>query len=328
MASAGGEEFLSIGSPELFTAGGFGRRLAEEFFFERGPQDGFDHLTAGRGAPVAVVGFSEEPLYESVDDHVAGAGIEGDDAFKGRTGGDGGEVGDPSDVLKNPPAASVGEIDIVEEGDERRALATGGHVGGAEVGDDGDAGGGGDQSRFAELPGAGEAASRVQSRRALVVDSLAVAADERRRDLRVADGGLDGLGVGEAEAPVQASEFGGVGVGRARLSGHGGEDGLAEGLGEGEGPVNEEGESGDGLFLPTQANGRLEWGTRVRRITRDFDQGDVDAVGGGAAHDAGDDHRGDRGHSLESSLQGRDVALSHVCQQPPDMAPNDSLASG
>ena len=283
MFAAGGEEFLGVGGAELFAAGGFGRGLAEELFFEDGAEDGLEDFAAGGDAAVAVVGLGEELVHEGVDDHVAGAGVEGDDFFLARGGGDDGEVADAADVLEDARAGGVGEEDVVEEGDEGRALTSGGHVGGAEIGDDGDAGGGGDEGGFAELPGAGEAAACVGGGHALVVDGLAVAADEGGSNFGGGDGGADGFSVGEAETPVQTGEFGG-GCGGVGLSGHSGEDGVAEGLGEGKGAVGEEGEAGRAQFA----------GGRFRRYPH---QGNVDAVGGGAAHDAGDDKGPGCGHS-------------------------------
>ena len=56
------------------------------------------------------------------------------------------------------------------------------------------------------------------------------------------DGGADGFSVGEAETPVQAGEVGCGGGLDVGLSGHRGEDGMAERFGEGEGAVGEEGE--------------------------------------------------------------------------------------
>ena len=60
------------------------------------------------------------------------------------------------------------------------------------------------------------------------------------------------------------------------LAGHGGEDGEAEGFGPGEGTMGEE--------LETDAAGSLFFAGY-------FDKGDIHAVGGGSAHNAGDDER-------------------------------------
>jgi hypothetical protein len=117
---------------------------------------------------------------------------------------------------------------------------------------------------------------------------LAVDADEGRFNFCGGDGGLEGFSVGEAEAPVKAGQLSGSGGG-VGLSGHGGKDGVAESGRIGEGTVGEEGEL---WGWPTQANGGLEWDTRLEWGGRgNFDEGNVDAVGGSAAHDAGDDHR-------------------------------------
>ncbi len=285
VAAAGFEEAGGVGGAELLASGGFGRGLAEEFFFELGGEDWRENFSGCRDAAVAVVGPGEELLGEGVDDHVAGAGVEGDDFVLRGCGGDDSEVADAADVLEDAGAGGMREENGIEEGDERRALTSGGHVCGAEVGDDGEAGGGGDERGLAELPGAGEAAARVRGGGALVVDGLAVAADESGFDFGVGDGGLDSFSVGEAEPPVEAGEFGGGGGG-VGLSGHRGEDGLAEGAREGEGSVGEESEFHCGV------------------AGSDPDQGDIDAVGGGSAHDASDDHRWVDGHGGDSSWHG------------------------
>ena len=95
----------------------------------------------------------------------------------------------------------------VEQGDERRALSSCDHVGGTEVRDYGRMDGGGDERGLAKLPGAGDAAAGVALRDALVVDGLAVTADEVERvSLR---GGLRGIAVGLAETPVETCKLGG-----------------------------------------------------------------------------------------------------------------------
>jgi len=226
--AAGFQEALGVGFTVLLSSRGFGWGLAEEFFFEGGVDDRGEDFSAGGDAAVAVVGLREELLGESIDDHVAGAGVERDDFCLARACGDGGEVADAADVLEDAGAARVREEDVVEKGNEGRALASGGHVGGAEVGDDRKAGGGCDEGGLAELPGAGDAAACVGGGDALVVDGLSVAADENGFDFCLGYGGLDGFGVGEAEAPVQAAYLGGGDGLYLGLTGHGGEDASAK----------------------------------------------------------------------------------------------------
>ena len=72
-----------------------------------------------------------------------------------------------------------------------------------------------------------------------------------------------------AEEPVEAADLGDGGL----LGVHGGEDGFADGFGVGVGGVGE------------------EFDLRAVRACGDAAEGDVDAVGGGAAHDSSYDHR-------------------------------------
>src|ERR1700720_1239285 len=70
--------------------------------------------------------------------------------------------------------------------------------------------GGGDQSGFTQLPGAGDAAAGIGLCNALVVDGLTVTADEVERvPLR---GCLHGVAISLAEAPVETCKLGGRGI--------------------------------------------------------------------------------------------------------------------
>ena len=68
---------------------------------------------------------------------------------------------------------------IVGVWDERRALATEGDVGGAEVGDRGDAGACGDDVAVADLQGGGGRSTKILDGRALMKNRLAVIAEDR-----------------------------------------------------------------------------------------------------------------------------------------------------
>ena len=76
------------------------------------------------------------------------------------------------------PISRVAIEEVIEEGNERGAFASGGHVGGAEIGNDRDADTGGDYRAFAGLPGDGHVSAQKSRRLALVVESLAVASDQ------------------------------------------------------------------------------------------------------------------------------------------------------
>ena len=179
---------LNEGDAVLLAACALGWLAAIVGIAQQGSEDGFVRSACGGEAPAAVVGLVKEPLGDCVDDHVGRAGIEsdqlGEQMVERATGRDEGagrderEVGDAAEVLQDTRAARMREEGCIEQRHERRALAAGDHVGGAEVGDNGRVDGGCNQGRFAELPGAGEAAAGVGLRDALVIDGLAVAADE------------------------------------------------------------------------------------------------------------------------------------------------------
>ena len=91
-------------------------------------------------------------------------------------------------------------------------------------------------------------------------------------------GRRDRFSVGQAEAPVEPRQLGRRGGSRV----HGGEDGAAQRGRIRKALMGEQRESGPEL------------------AGRDADQGDIDAVGRGAAHDAGNSH-GVRGHRISAS---------------------------
>ena len=106
---------------------------------------------------------------QGVDHHVAGSGVEGDDVFGRASGRNHRDVGDAADVERDAAAPRVAEEQVIDVGDQRRALAAGGDVARAEIGDHRDAGALGEHGGFADLQSVGAA---------FVIDGLAVAADQ------------------------------------------------------------------------------------------------------------------------------------------------------
>ena len=140
------------------------------------------------------------------------------------------QICDPADVLHDAADFGIAIKQVVEEGNQRRAFASGGHVGGAEVGDDRNADAGGDHRAFSGLPGDGQVASQKFRGLALVVESLAVAADQFCFQAETALGGEYGLGVEFGQQEIQTRQIGyadllGVHGFAARL------DGLFSGMG-------------------------------------------------------------------------------------------------
>ena len=140
--------------------------------------------------------------HQGVDDHVAGAGIEGKAIFEGSVGGNDGHVGYPAYILEDTASAGMSKEGVVEQRNERSALAACCHVGGAEVGDDGDADSGGDEGRFPGLPSAGKSFACIEVRGGLVVEGLAVAAYQIKSYGMAFERGGNGVRVGQAKAPI------------------------------------------------------------------------------------------------------------------------------
>src|SRR5579872_221113 len=115
---------------------------------------------------------------ERVDDHVAGTGVKREHAFRLRGGREHGEVGDASDIESDAAAARIAIKKIVDKRNERRALAAGGDVRGTKIGDSRDACALGDDGRLGELKSGRDACAEKRAGRALMIESLAVRADE------------------------------------------------------------------------------------------------------------------------------------------------------
>ena len=251
----------------LLAAGALGRlaavvRVAQQ----RIQQRPVDVSRCGDFAAAIAVQFpGGELACESVDHHVAGSGIESDDIF-GRAGGrDHGDVGDAADVERHAGAARMAEEQVIDERHQGRALAAGGDIAGAEVGHHGDAGALGEDGRLAELERVGAA---------FVEDGLSVAADEFHR-AEALHGGQHGARVELRRAGNSSARWHAVWVGQ--------------------------------LETPRMA-ARTVGGSRALQVkpmvstlrAADVDDGDIDAVERGAAHDSGDSH--DRLSSFCNSL--------------------------
>ena len=133
------------------------------------------------------------------------------------------------------PIRRIAVEQVIEKGNQGRALAAGGHVGRAEIGHDGDADPRGDHRAFSGLPGDGQFAAQEFCRLALVVERLPVAADEFYFHAETALGGKDGFGVEFGQQKIQAGQVGDAGLTRrsslagplgGRLSGMGIRPGL------------------------------------------------------------------------------------------------------
>src|SRR5271157_402112 len=157
---------------------------------------------------------------------------------------------------------------VIEEGNQRRALATCGHVSGTKVRHHGKAEFCGDDGSFAGLPCASDAAAQKQRWVPLVIERLPVTADQFALQPGAALCRTNRVGIEFAEKEIGPREIGDAG----RLRVHHCQNGTTHIV-----RVRE-------LIVGQQ----LE--TRAEAASLDANQRDVDPVGRGAAHHAGDNH--------------------------------------
>jgi hypothetical protein len=161
-------------------AGRFGRRSGEVRIVQKAVEESGIERARGGDGTVAVEGrgAAGQQCHQTVDDHVAGTGVEGADVGEGAAGRERGDVADAPDVLDGAVARRVAKDDPVEVGDERRGLAAGSDVGDPEIGDDGNARALRDRRGFADLEGRGPGEGPGGIRSRLVPDGLTVGTDD------------------------------------------------------------------------------------------------------------------------------------------------------
>jgi len=113
-----GEDFIDIRAPVIFAAGGFGRwkfevRVPPEFVEKSGNITTFHGQPAAFVKPLAAVGEMGD---EGVDEHVGGAGVEGEDLGGLGIGGDDGDVGDAAEIQRDAAEIGVAIEDVVDVG--------------------------------------------------------------------------------------------------------------------------------------------------------------------------------------------------------------------
>ena len=120
----------------------------------------------------------EQPLGDRVDHHVAGPSVKGQDPIGKSPRGNGGEIGDSADVLRDPSPARVPIQQIVEERNQRRPFASRGHIRRTEIRNHRHSHAGCDHRAFAGLPGGRDPMAQKALPLALMVERLPVTADE------------------------------------------------------------------------------------------------------------------------------------------------------
>src|SRR5690348_594386 len=120
-AAAFGEsdEASSVLGAEFFAASGFGRRFAEKRMDEELVEKfGLEMAAAGElGIAVEAQAAASEMGGERVDDHVAGAGVEGDDVAGAGARGNYGEISDAADVEGDAADAGIAIEQVVNKRD-------------------------------------------------------------------------------------------------------------------------------------------------------------------------------------------------------------------
>ena len=232
------------------------------------PQHALDGLAAGGQPSIAIEGLVEQMLGDGVDHHVAGPGVEGDDLLGQRARRNRREIADAAEVLHDAPVTAMAVEHVIEEGNQRRAFAAGSHVGGTKIGDHRHADLRRDHRRLAGLPGAGDAAPEKRRWRSLVIERLAVAADQFALQPRASLRGANRVGIEFAQQELQPRKIGDAGRPRVHRREH----------------------SATHLGRIGKLVMRQQFEARAEAAALDAHQRDVDAVRRGAAHHAGDDH--------------------------------------
>src|SRR5579862_7415266 len=254
---------------EFFAAGGSRRLLAEERRPCQSRNDAVERASRTSDSSVAVVAFGEEFCHHAVDDHVARASVEGRDLKERRVSGNRGQVGDSADVLCYAAYALVAIEKVVEKRHERRAFAVRGHVSGTKIGNDRYTQPRSDDSGFPGLPSYRQLAAEKSCSRSLVIEGLSMTADEVEFYAMLACCLCDSLSVEFAKKKIQPRQIGHA----SQLRVHHFQNRAAD-------------SGGERIFLMRKK--------RVERAPapagRHPHDGNIDPVGGGAAHDSGDDH--------------------------------------
>src|SRR2546425_957603 len=214
MAPARGKELLRVRPAIILTAGAFRRREAKIGVAHQFIEQGGNAASRERQTRI----FIESPAApremrdERVDEHVARAGVKGENLSRLRRRRDDGDVADAAKIQGDAPQLGVAKKKIVHVRDKRRALTAQGDVGRAKVTDGGDARSGSDDGRLADLKGRGGGVAEKGDGAALMEDRLAVAADQRDarwRHPKTAGGAEGGFREDLTEAKVELAELAG-----------------------------------------------------------------------------------------------------------------------
>src|SRR5258708_15148714 len=142
MAAAEGKEFFQVGVAVVFAASGFGRcelqiGIAQEIVEQRGNTAA---LGCKLGVFVEALAAAREMRDERVDQHVGGAGVEGEDLLRLGRMRKNCNVGDATEIERNSAEFRVSIKEIVPIRNKTPALAAECEIRGAEIADSGNDG--------------------------------------------------------------------------------------------------------------------------------------------------------------------------------------------
>src|SRR6266566_426928 len=181
IAAAEGEELLYVGVAVVLAARGFWRSdlqigIAQELVEKSADAPAFG---GEMGVVIESLAPSCEMGDEGVNEHICGAGVEGEDLLRPGRRWKNRDVGDASEIERNAAELGVAIQEIVSVGDERRTLATESDVRRAKIADGGDPRARGDDRCLTSLKRRSCGRAKILAREALMEDGLAVTADER-----------------------------------------------------------------------------------------------------------------------------------------------------
>ena len=181
--------------------------MPKESVVQKLRQHALDDVACRRELAIAIEGLAEPFLGQSVDHHIAGAGIEGGYILGRGLRRNRSEICNPADVEGNPPHMRMSIEQVVEIGNQRRTLAASSHVGGTEVRDHRNSGARCDNCGLAGLPCDCELFPQECRLRSLMIERLPVATDQLRFVPKLPLGGKNRIRVQPAEKKIQTGEI-------------------------------------------------------------------------------------------------------------------------
>src|SRR5712691_10683111 len=287
-ASAASQKFAHEFSPEFFAARSLRRLSTEKVALQYLLDDLNQHFPRGRNLSATIERLDEEPFSDGINDHIARPGIKRDHMVGSCTGGNRGEVRDAADVLYDSSYARVAKQKVVEEGNQRRTLASSRHIRRTEIGNHRHAHSRRDNCRLSRLPSGRNPASKKALRLTLMIKRLPVATDELRLYTKPSLGSQHSIGIKFADQEIQPGQFRHA----CSRSVHCSQHSRASLLGVGVFRVPEQFEASVGAVRGGTGRSSAQYRRNIGSCwtTLHAHQRHIDAVSGGPAHYPGHNH--------------------------------------